>query len=82
MIYEIISCFQEDSYIEKKVYQNLKFLFPIKSQAEGKALFDQEPETLEWIDTFQNDKKIIFWDIGANIGIYSIYALQSTKTLT
>ena len=36
--------------------------------------FTKEPETLEWIDCFKNENKVIFWDIGANIGIYSIYA--------
>ena len=34
----------------------------------------KEPETIEWIDSFDQSKKIIFWDIGANIGIYSVYA--------
>lgn len=83
LIYEIISCFQEDSYIEKKVLsKNLKFFVPNKiSNWRVKTLFDQEPETLEWIDTFQNDKKIIFWDIGANIGIYSIYAATKHKNI-
>ncbi len=32
----------------------------------------KEPWTLEWIDTFT--KGDIFWDIGANVGVYSIYA--------
>lgn len=32
----------------------------------------KEPWTLEWIDTFCGDD--IFWDVGANIGIYTIYA--------
>ena len=39
-----------------------------------KTFFSKEPETLEWIDGFKNNKKLIFWDIGANIGLYSIYA--------
>ena len=34
----------------------------------------KEPETLEWIDTFK--KKSVFWDIGANIGLYSCYAVK------
>ena len=38
------------------------------------TFFNKEPETLEWIDSFNNKNKIIFWDIGANIGLYSIYA--------
>ncbi len=45
--------------------------------------FDSEPETLEWIDSFDKDKKIIFWDIGANIGLYSIYnALKNRHSET
>jgi FkbM family methyltransferase len=36
------------------------------------TFFDKEPETLEWIEGFsEND---VFWDVGANIGLYSIYA--------
>ena len=36
--------------------------------------FTKEPETLEWIDSFNKKEKIIFWDIRTNIGLYSIYA--------
>lgn len=36
------------------------------------TLLEKEPETIEWIDSFQPDD--LFWDIGANVGIYSIYA--------
>ena len=32
----------------------------------------REPETLAWIDAFQTPSR--FWDIGANIGVFSIYA--------
>ena len=32
----------------------------------------KEPETLEWIEEFGSGKKILF-DIGANVGIYSVY---------
>ncbi|MBI1861081.1 MAG: FkbM family methyltransferase [Deltaproteobacteria bacterium] len=35
---------------------------------------DKEPETLEWIDTFQ--KGATLFDIGANVGIYAIYAAK------
>ena len=33
----------------------------------------KEPETLDWIDTWMRDDDI-FFDIGANIGVYTIYA--------
>tara|TARA_Y100000389_G_scaffold176382_1_gene187856 strand:+ start:583 stop:1485 length:903 start_codon:yes stop_codon:yes gene_type:complete len=43
------------------------------------SLYQKEPETLNWINNFEknlniNKEKIVFWDIGANIGLYSIYA--------
>ena len=37
----------------------------------------KEPETINWINTFK--EKDIFWDIGANIGLYSIYASVISK---
>lgn len=40
----------------------------------------KEPETLEWIDSFKDNS--IFWDIGANIGIYSVYAALKKKSNT
>ncbi len=40
------------------------------------TFFTKEPETLEWIRKFaQQDGKFTFLDIGANIGIYSLYFL-------
>jgi len=36
------------------------------------TLLEKEPETIEWIDTFEPGDTL--WDIGANVGIYSIYA--------
>ncbi len=36
------------------------------------TFFEKEPETLEWIDGFSaND---VFWDVGANMGLYTLYA--------
>lgn len=36
--------------------------------------FSKEPETIEWIDSFKNNE--ILFDIGANIGLYSVYAAK------
>lgn len=36
------------------------------------ALFTKQPGTIEWIDGFRPDS--VFWDIGANIGVYTLYA--------
>tara|TARA_B110000444_G_C18770693_1_gene562341 strand:- start:51 stop:914 length:864 start_codon:yes stop_codon:yes gene_type:complete len=47
------------------------------------TLFSLEPETLDWIDSFKNTQNIVFWDIGANIGLYSIYnALKNKNSKT
>ena len=34
----------------------------------------KEPETIAWIDSFEPDS--VFWDIGANIGVFSLYAVS------
>ena len=38
----------------------------------------KEPETLEWIDRFQRGS--VFWDVGANVGIYSCYAAKRSNS--
>lgn len=47
------------------------------------SFFKKEPETLEWIDNFEKKKNLIFWDVGANIGLYSIYnSLKNPNSVT
>lgn len=69
---------REDSYQTIKILdQNVSFFVPnLLTKWRVETFFSKEPETLEWIDNFENEKggKIIFWDIGGNIGLYSIYA--------
>ena len=36
------------------------------------TFWDKEPETIEWIKSFEPNT--VFFDVGANIGIYSLYA--------
>jgi len=40
----------------------------------------KEPETLDWIDKFQ--EKSIFYDVGANVGLYSCYAAKKKQCNT
>lgn len=40
----------------------------------SRTYFTKEPETLSWIDGF--DEGDVLYDIGANIGIYSLYAAR------
>jgi hypothetical protein len=39
------------------------------------TFFTKEPETIEWIDGFKHGE--VLFDIGANIGLYSIYAAKT-----
>ena len=43
----------------------------------AETFLTKEPETLEWIDRMNDDS--VLWDIGANVGIYSIYAAVSKR---
>ena len=43
-----------------------------------KTFFSKEPETLQWIDQFESNS--VFLDIGANVGLYSIYAAKTKNT--
>ncbi len=42
-----------------------------------KTFFTKEPETLAWIDSFE--KGSVYYDVGANIGLYSIYAAKKRR---
>lgn len=42
-----------------------------------KTFFTKEPETLAWIDSFERGS--VFYDVGANIGLYSIYAVKKRQ---
>lgn len=35
------------------------------------TFWDKEPETIAWIDSFEPGT--CFWDVGANVGVYSLY---------
>jgi len=65
-----------DSYKIIQVQQKkIKFFIPNHlTEWRVNTFFTKEPETIAWIDKFKNDEKFNFWDIGSNIGLYSIYA--------
>lgn len=67
---------ESNSYTNIKILNtNIKFFTPNEiTKWRINTFFSKEPETLDWINNFKKKNKIIFWDIGSNIGLYSIYA--------
>ena len=54
---------------------SLKLSIPnIIGDFRAKTFATKEPETLEWIDTMPEGSTL--WDIGANAGLYSVYAAK------
>lgn len=43
----------------------------------AQTLLTKEPETLEWIENFEPGD--VFWDVGANVGVYTLYAAAAKK---
>ncbi len=59
-------------------YKNVNYTFYVPnslSYYRVNTFSSKEPETLVWINQFSFNST--FWDIGANIGLYSIYAAKS-----
>jgi len=58
---------------QKTNFGEIQFFCPGKlPEYRAQTLLTKEPETIEWIDTFKKDD--VLWDIGANVGVYSLYA--------
>lgn len=75
IVYQFLDLSRE---VMKKVkHENNEFVFYTPNSMalyRANTFSDKEPETLEWIKSMSDDK--IFWDIGANVGLYSIYAAK------
>ena len=68
------------SYKKVIVYKGLKLKFYVPNRLSYyriETFSTKEPETLNWIDKFE--KKTTFWDVGANIGLYSCYAAKKRE---
>lgn len=59
--------------IKLKDEGELSFCVPTRmALMRAQTLYTKEPDTISWIEEFSRDD--VFMDIGANVGIYSIYA--------
>ena len=61
----------------KKIH-HMNFYMPNSlTRWRAQTLYSKEPGTIKWIDGFKKMK--FFWDIGSNVGIYSLYASIKKK---
>jgi FkbM family methyltransferase len=63
--------------VQKVSYGGVTLSFPTPNSLcewRAKTFATKEPETLEWIDSLPENS--ILWDVGANIGLYSVYAAK------
>ena len=68
---------EQISPIYKVKHKGKEYLFHCPNELtrwRAETMFTKEPETIEWIDSFNKDE--ILFDVGANIGLYSIYAAK------
>jgi len=60
--------------------KEIKFYCPSKiASFRVKTFFTKEPETIEWMNVHGSEKNCLY-DIGANMGIYSIYYAKKFKS--
>lgn len=67
-----------DNQYQYKFINDIGNLSYIKNRVD--RLFNKEPETIAWINSM--NQSAIFYDIGANIGLYSIYAAVKRQCTT
>jgi FkbM family methyltransferase len=78
LIQEMIIRIMSQSKLVKYREHALRFSAPNRlNDYRIRTFATKEPETLEWIDAIPRGS--VLWDIGANIGLYSIYAAMAQK---
>jgi hypothetical protein len=69
------------NYVDIIEFNNKKYIFSSPNYLTSwryKTFATKEPETLKWIDEMEANS--VFWDIGANVGLYSIYAAMNKNS--
>ena len=64
---------------DKKSFSKIKFSVSNEATLQrAQTLFTKEPITIQWIRSFKKDS--IFFDIGANVGVYTLFAAIVPET--
>jgi len=75
LFYQIVSNAMEN--VVEISHRGMIFKFPVPNDLSVfrvKTFATKEPETLEWIDNIPEGS--VLWDIGANVGLYAVYAAK------
>lgn len=69
----------EQTYTVDTPAGSLSFVL-LGRMAAGRAMsvLTKQPATIQWIDSF--DPNSVFWDVGANVGVYALYAALRNDT--
>ena len=66
-----------DWQFDYREHAGIKFKYDVNNRLINKRMntyFTKEPKTIEWIDSFEPHDTLV--DIGANIGLYTLYAAK------
>ena len=64
----------DDKISGERLIYNIKNLTTL---GRAQTLFTKEPITITWLRSFEKNK--IFFDVGANVGMYSIFSIKFLK---
>lgn len=81
LLREMVGAAMSETTIVKHDGLDIRFSTPsVLTRYRAATFATKEPETIEWINGFAESST--FWDIGANVGIYSCFAGMSRKCHT
>lgn len=81
LIKKIFNIIRNLENFECITYKNLHFYFISRNWTTNyryTTFVSKEPDTIKWIEEMSQDS--IFWDVGANIGLYSIFAAKFSSS--
>ncbi len=81
LIKKIFNIIRNLENFECITYKNLHFYFISRNWTTNyryTTFVSKEPDTIKWIEEMTQDS--IFWDVGANIGLYSIFAAKFSSS--
>lgn len=75
--YNLIDNHEQVNVLKDGINYNF-YSLSLMTKTRYNTFFTKEPGTIKWIDEFENGKTL--WDIGSNVGLYSIYYGKKNST--